>query len=138
MMIDYAATHRVKFSLIEDAYVKQWQECIKFGRWITADEPRLAGWYHSPCTIGPDLKPSHTVAILHSFAVTRGKLQFYKLYAQCYGGKHNDNLQGHHSHTAGQQKLVNLFDIMLSSVPGKGHNVTCNLTYRQYYGFDCL
>ena len=34
-----------------------------------------------------------------------------------------------HEHTAGQQKLVNLFDIMLSSFQGKGHHVTCDLAY---------
>ena len=36
-------------------------------------------------------------------------------YARTYGGKHDKNLQGHHSHMAEQQKFVNLFDIMLSS-----------------------
>ena len=44
-----------------------------------------------------------------------------------YGGKHNDNLQGRHLHTAGQHKFVNLFDIiMLSSFRGKGHT-SCNV-----------
>ena len=125
----YAASRCVKFSLIEDTYVKQCQQCVKFGKRVTADEPRLAEWYHSPCTIGPDPKPICTGATLHSIAVTRGKLQFYKLYARCYGGKIDGDLQGHHSHTARQQKFVNLFDIMLSQFRGNGHHVTCDSAY---------
>ena len=54
---DYAAAHRIKWALIEDAYVKQWQQCVHFGKWVTADESRLARWHHSACTIGPDPKP---------------------------------------------------------------------------------
>lgn len=54
---DEAATHHVKFDLIEDKYAKQWQQCVKFGHWITADISCLAGWYHSPVAIGPDEKP---------------------------------------------------------------------------------
>ena len=53
----YAAAHRVKFGLIEDAFVQRWQQCVLFGRWITADKSCLVGWYHSPCTIGPNPKP---------------------------------------------------------------------------------
>ena len=57
----YAAAHCIKWALIEDAYaVKQWQDCVKFGKLVTANESRLAGWYHSPCTIGPDPKPIRT------------------------------------------------------------------------------
>ena len=127
---DYDAAHHVKFGLFEDAYVKRWQECVKkFGKWVTADKLRLAGWFHSPCTIGPNPKPIRTGATLHSLAVTRGKLQFYKLYAQMYGGKLDNDLQSHHSHAAGQQKFVNLFNIMLLSFRGKGHHVTCDSAY---------
>jgi len=43
---DNTAPHRVKFGIIETEYVKRWQQCVRFGRWITADESRLAGWYH--------------------------------------------------------------------------------------------
>ena len=35
------------------------------------------------------------------FLLSRGKLQFYNLYARCYGGKEDGDLQGCHSHTAG-------------------------------------
>ena len=78
---DDTAPHRVKFGIIETEYVKRWQQCVKFGRWITADKSRLAGWYHSGITIGPDDKPIQTGATLHSLAVTSRKLMFYKLYA---------------------------------------------------------
>ena len=40
---DYAASHCIKWALIEDAYVKRWQDCVKFGKWVTAGELRLAG-----------------------------------------------------------------------------------------------
>ena len=53
----YAAAHRVKFGLIEDAFVQRWQQCVLFGRWITADKSCLVGLYHSPCMIGPNPKP---------------------------------------------------------------------------------
>ena len=54
---DYAAVHHVKFGLFEDAYIKRWQECVKFGKWVTADKSHLDGWYHSQITIGPNPKP---------------------------------------------------------------------------------
>ena len=65
---DDTAPHRVKFGIIETEYVKRWQQCVKFGWWITANESRLAGWYHSGMTIGPDDKPIRTGATLHSLA----------------------------------------------------------------------
>ena len=87
------------------------------------------GIIRSACTIGPDPKPIQTGATLHSLAITRGKLQFYKLYARTYGGKDDGDLQGRHSHTAGQQKFVNLFEIMLAQFRGKGHHLTCDSAY---------
>ena len=51
------ARHRRKFAVIEDAYNKRWQAIVKFGRWMTADKSRVAGWYHSPMTVGPEPKP---------------------------------------------------------------------------------
>ena len=106
---DYAASHCIKWALIEDAYVKQWQQCVKFGKWVAANESRFSGWYHSPCTIGPNPKPICIGATLHSLAITRGKLQFYKLYAQTYGGKDDGDLQGRHSHTAGVSKSLLIY-----------------------------
>ena len=92
---DYAATHRVKFGLIEDAYMKQQQECVKIGKQVTADESCLAGWYHSPCTIGPDPKPIRTGATLHSLAVTCNMWEDTVLYyaqTYAYSGKHDGDL----------------------------------------------
>ena len=59
------ASHPVKFGLIENNYMKQWQQCVKFGQLITADESRVAGWYHSLSTIGPYPKPIQPGAELH-------------------------------------------------------------------------
>ena len=81
------ASHRTKHGVFEDAYVKRWQQCVKFGKWMTADESRAAGWYHSVCTVGPEPKPIRTGCTLHTLCVTHGDLASYKLYARCYGGK---------------------------------------------------
>jgi hypothetical protein len=35
---DYATFHRIKWGLIEDAYVKRWQDCVIFGKWVIANE----------------------------------------------------------------------------------------------------
>jgi hypothetical protein len=90
----------------------------------------VAGWYHSACTVGPDEKPPIcTGTALHSTAATFGNLMLYKLYAHMYGGKQDgDRLckVGWHAHMVGEQKFVNLFDIMLSSFCKKGHHVTCD------------
>ena len=92
------APHRVKFWIIETEYVKRWQQCVKFGLWITADEPRLDGWYHSGITI-------------HSLFVTRGKLMLYKLHDQTNGGVSDGDIQGRHKHTQNEAKFINLFDM---------------------------
>ena len=94
-----------------------------------ADESRLAGWYHSGTTIGPNDKPIRTGATLHLLAVTSGKLMFYKLYARTYGGASDGDIQGQHEHTHNEAKFVNLFDMMLSNFFGKGHHVTCDSAY---------
>jgi hypothetical protein len=46
--------------------LKRWQACVNPGKWITTDESRVAGWYHSVMTIGPDPKPIRTGATLHT------------------------------------------------------------------------
>jgi len=56
------AAHRLKHGLLEDAYNNRWQAVVDFGKWITADESRVAGWYHSAMTIGPEPKPIRTGA----------------------------------------------------------------------------
>ena len=35
--------HRRKYEHIEDGFNQRWKECVNFGRWITADERRVAG-----------------------------------------------------------------------------------------------
>ena len=109
---DDTAPHCIKFSLIEDEYIKRWQECVKFCCWITAAESRVGD-------------------TLYSMAVTHGKLILYKLYAWTYGGKHDDDgdIQDWHKHTQNEAKFVNRFDIMPSSFHRKGHHVTCDSAY---------
>ena len=57
--------------------------------------------------------------------VTRGKLMFDKLYActYTYGEKNDNDIQGRHEHTEKEAKLVNPFQIMLSSFCGSPYNV---------------
>ena len=59
----YAPSHHIKWALIEDAYVKRWQQCVKFVKWVTADKFQLAQRYHSPCTIGLNPKPIRTIPV---------------------------------------------------------------------------
>jgi hypothetical protein len=51
------ASHRLKHGWLEDVYNKRWQAIVTPGRWITTDESRVEGWYHSVMTIGPEPKP---------------------------------------------------------------------------------
>ena len=74
------AKHRRKFAVIEDAYNRRWQAVVKFGRWVTADESRVAGWYHYGMTVGPEPKPIMTGATMHTLCVTHGPLSTYKLF----------------------------------------------------------
>jgi hypothetical protein len=50
-------SHRLKHGRLEDGYNMRWQATVNFGKWITTDESRVAGWYHSVMTIGPEPKP---------------------------------------------------------------------------------
>ena len=74
-----AARHRTKFDHVEDGFNRRWKECVRFGEWITADESRVAGWYHSALTIGPDPKPIWTGATIHTVSITKGPLVSYKV-----------------------------------------------------------
>ena len=124
------ASHRTKHGLFEDAYVKRWQQCVKFGKWMTADESRAAGWYHSCCTIGSEPKPIRTGCTLHTLCVTYGDLASYKLYTRIYGGKHDADLSTTcHKNCVTDQKWVHLYDMMLTSFKGNGHCVTCDSAY---------
>jgi hypothetical protein len=48
------ASHCVKHGILEDGYNRRWQAIVNPGKWITTDENRVAGWYHSAMTIGPE------------------------------------------------------------------------------------
>ena len=63
------AAHQLKHGLLEDAYNNRWQAVVNFGRWITADESQVAGWYHIAMTIGPEPKPIQTGATRHTLCV---------------------------------------------------------------------
>ena len=65
---------------IDQRQVREEMAAVKLGCWITVDKSHCAGWYNSPCTIQPNLKPISIGATLHSLDVTHGKLKFYKLY----------------------------------------------------------
>ena len=62
----YAASRCVKFSLIEDTYVKQCQQCVKFGKWVTADESRLAKYNGIIHLVRLDPIQNQSVPVLHS------------------------------------------------------------------------
>ena len=91
---------------IDQRQVREEMAAVKLGCWITVDKSHCAGWYNSPCTIEPNLKPISTGATLHSLDVTHEKLKFYKLYTCTYDGKHDGDLQSHNPHTAGEHKFV--------------------------------
>jgi hypothetical protein len=86
------ASHPLKHGRLEDGYNKRWQAIVNFGKWITTDESRVADWYHSVVTIGPEPKPIRTSATLHTVCVTNGPLHTYKLFARTYGGKGNEDI----------------------------------------------
>ena len=126
---DGTAQHRKKFSMVEDAYNRRWQEMVNFGKWLTADESRVAGWYQSAMTIGPEPKPVRTGATIHSLCVTKGLMRTYKLFVRVYGGKYDDSLNVRHPNTASLLKFVTLYSIMLESFTGRGHCLVMDSAY---------
>ncbi|KAL7536120.1 hypothetical protein ACHAXR_006945 [Thalassiosira sp. AJA248-18] len=121
--------HRRKYEHIEDGFNRRWKECVNFGRWITADESRVAGWYKSGITIGPEPKPIRTGATIHSICVTHGDLKTFRLHCRVYGGKHDEGLNHVHHNTANTQKWVNLYDEMLEEFKGRGMCMTMDSAY---------
>ena len=113
------ARHRRKFEYIEDGFNERWKECVVFGKWVTADESRVAGWYNSVITLGPEPKPIRTGATIHSLCVTLGALASYKLHCRVYGGKTDEDLCKKHVNTANTQKWINLYDELLDSFKGE-------------------
>ena len=124
-----AAKHRKKFEHIEDGFNSRWKECVNFGRWLTADESRVAGWYNSVITVGPEPKPIRTGATIHSLCVTHGPLASYKLHCRVYGGSTDGDLNKTHNNTATTQKWVNLYCGMLDEFKGNGHCCTMDSAY---------
>ena len=62
--------------------------------------------------------------------MTRADLAWYKLYARCYGGKPDTDLSNtRHVNVVTDQKLINLYEMMLKPFNGNGHCVTFDLAY---------
>ena len=89
----------------------------------------MAGWYHSPMTVGPESKLIQTIDTLYTSCVTHGPLRTYKLFVRAYGGKSDDDLDGRNAHTETTQKWVNFYDIMLGLFNGEGRCVTIDSAY---------
>ena len=123
------AAHRLKHGLLEDGYNKRWQAIVNFGKWITTDESRVAGWYHSVMMIGPEPKPTRTGATLHTVCITYGPLGTYKLFARVYGGKDDEDMDVHNPHTVTKLKMVSLYDFMLDPFKHRGHCVVMESAY---------
>ena len=104
---------------VEDTICQRWKEYVNFGMWVTFNESRVAGWYNSAMTIGPEPKPIWTGATIHSLCVSKGDLAGYKLHARTYGGASEESLCVKHKH-----KFVTLLDTFLDAFQGKGHCVT--------------
>jgi hypothetical protein len=119
----------LKHGQLEDGYNKQWQAIANFGKWITTDESRVAGWYHSLMTIGPELKPIQTGATLHTVCVTHGPLSTYKLFARVYGGKYDEDIDRHSKNTVTKLKMLSLYDFMLDPFKHNGHCVVMDSAY---------
>ena len=126
---DGTAHHRQKFSMFEDGFNIRWKECVEFGKWLTFDESRVAGWYHSPITQGPDPKPIRTGATIHSLCITHGDLASYKVHVRVFGGKTDGDLGKTNNNTITIQKWVNLLLLMLDAFKNNGHCVTMDSAY---------
>ena len=107
----------------------RWKECVTFGKWITFDESRVDGWYHSPITCGTETNSIRTGAMIHSLCVTKGPLASYKVHVLVYGGKSDEDLSQTSTHTGTVQKWVNLLDEMLDAFKNAGQHVTMHLAY---------
>ncbi len=123
------ARHLRKLGEIKDAINHQWKEGVTSGMAMTHNKSRIAGWYKSEITCGPESKPIWTGATLHSMAVSFGPLARYKLHARTFGGKNDGNLRMVHEKCASIQKWINLMLLMLKDYKGQGRYVTMDLAY---------
>ena len=55
--------------------------------------------------------------------ITEGLLRSYKLFAQTYGGKDDQDMDVHNPHTATKLKMVSLYDLMIHPFIRNGHCV---------------
>ncbi|OEU07069.1 hypothetical protein FRACYDRAFT_252180 [Fragilariopsis cylindrus CCMP1102] len=121
------AKHRLKHGLLEDGYNKRWRAIVNFGKWITTDESRVGGWYHSCMTIGPEPKPIRTGATIHTVCITTGPLSTFKLFARVYGGQFDEDIPEINDY--GKYKMISLYDLMLDPFKHKGHCVVMDSAY---------
>ena len=127
---EFAAPHRRKFGNVEDAFNAAWKFHVLFGKDLTFDESRIAGWFHSGMTIGPEPKPIRTGATLHSMCVTSGELASYMVHVRTYGGKHDGDLNRTTENTGTTQKFINLLEEFLDPwFVGRGCCVTMDSAY---------
>jgi hypothetical protein len=126
-----AAKHRKKFGMVEDAFNARWKELVTYGLHITFDESRVAGWYKSSITIGPEPKPIRTGATLHSMCVTFGPLASFKLHVRVYGGREDEDMNKQNLNVAGSgnQKFINLLETFFADFMGRGHMATMDSAY---------
>jgi hypothetical protein len=123
------AWHCRKFGEVQQQYCKRWQACVTPGRAITMDESRVAGWYHSGITCGPEPKPVRTGATAHTVCVTNGKFARFLLAWRIYGGRNDEGLSAPVSGSQGRGKWIQLFDELVKPWYGKGHIVTMDSAY---------
>ncbi len=126
---DGTVHHRRKFAMLEDGFNTRWKECVEFGKWLMFDKSRVAGWYHSPITQGPDPKPIRTGATIHSLGITHGNLASYKVHVRVFGGKLDVDLGKTNDNTITIQKWINLLLVMLDVFKNNGHCVTMDSAY---------
>lgn len=79
--------HSRKFGTLERAFCARWQAGLNPGKWLTMDESRVPGWYHSAITTGPEPKPVRTGGTAHTVCVTEGLFRGYALVWRTYGGR---------------------------------------------------
>jgi hypothetical protein len=84
--------------------------------WVTFNESRVARWYNSAMTIGPEPKTIRTGATIHSLCVSKGDLAGYKLHARTYGGESDESLCVKRNDTVTTQNFVTLLDNFLNAV----------------------
>jgi hypothetical protein len=123
------AHHCWKFGIMEDAVNGHWKVVVIFGLWLTIDKSPMPGWYKGPIMQGPKPKPLCTSMMMHTICNTDGPLAMYKLHANTFGGKTDEDLQHCHVKVARMQKWVNLMSIILDNFKGKGHCIAIDSTY---------